>query len=191
MTSPTFEFSPDEWVALQARLLGSTALRRLLREDPDAFARQLGIGNSTLRGLTAIDATALERQAQGLLEKRWHEIRKRIPRTAARLGSEGYDLFLVDAERTWPEGHRRHWVDAWAFVNQRQQAGDSRVDAAEAAMLQFIVEEGRFRVCLHRRMNGARHSAGPGIQILWRTSRVRSWNCYLAVSTLPRCSATQ
>lgn len=181
MMNPAFELSPDEWVAIQARLLGSTALRRLLREDPNAFARQLGIGEPTLRELTSVDATALERQAQGLLEKRWHEIRKRIPRTAAQLGSKGYELFLVDAERTWPEGHRRHWLDAWAFVNQRQRAEDSRVDAAEAAMLQFIVEERRLRVCLHRRINGARHSAGPGIQILWRTSRVRSWNCYVAI----------
>jgi len=94
------------------RLLSDAALRETLRRDPEAASAILGVGAATLREL---DPDGLERQALGLIDKRLHEVAKRLPRTVAGLGARSARLFREHAAGPWPEGHDRHLKDAAAF----------------------------------------------------------------------------
>lgn len=93
-------------------LLSNRSLRETLRRDPAEVARQLQVPESDLG---ALDPEALEIQAESLIEKRCHEVSKRLPRTMALLGDRAASLFRDHAEGFWPEGHRRHLLDAAGF----------------------------------------------------------------------------
>jgi len=92
------------------RLLADPSLRETLRRDAAEASRILDVD---LRG---IDADGLDRQADALLEKRFHEVSKRLPRTVAQLKDEAGRVFREFAVRSWPQGHDRHLRDAAAFV---------------------------------------------------------------------------
>jgi hypothetical protein len=94
------------------RLLSDPALRATLRRDPEAAARALDADPATL---AAVDSDGLEQQAETLLEKRFHEVGKLLPRTVAALGPDAERRFREHAAGFWPEGHRRHAEDASAF----------------------------------------------------------------------------
>jgi len=103
--------SADLTIAL-GRLLSDAALRETLRRDPEAASALLGINAETLREL---DPDGLEQQARGLIDKRFHEVAKRLPRTFAGLDVRSPGVFREYASGVWPEGHDRHLQDAAAF----------------------------------------------------------------------------
>ena len=51
-----------------------------------------------------------------LINERWFEVRKLIPKTIGQLGAEGRELFQYYANHKWPSGHRRHPQDAMGFL---------------------------------------------------------------------------
>jgi hypothetical protein len=103
--------SPELTTALGA-LLSDRNLRETLRRNSGQAARQLQVPESDLR---ALDPEALEIQAESLIEKRRNEVAKRLPRTMALLGHRASGLFRDYAGDSWPEGHRRHLLDAARF----------------------------------------------------------------------------
>src|SRR5689334_8958389 len=96
---------PADPVTVLGRLLADPSLCAELRRDPAALARRLDVDAEALRGL---DLEGMEAQAETLLDKRFHEVGKLLPRTLAALGEAARPLFREHAGRTWPSGHRRH-----------------------------------------------------------------------------------
>lgn len=111
--------SADLTIAL-GRLLSDGALRETLRRDPEAASRLLGVDIELLREL---DPVGLEQQARGLIDKRFHEVAKRLPRTVDGLGARSTGVFVEYAGGAWPEGHDRHLHDAAAFGAFLEQRG--------------------------------------------------------------------
>ena len=82
-------------------------------------------------GLARLDPVGLTHQAETLLQKRWHEVTKLLPSTIAELGSEAEELFRYLALKSWPEGHRRHALDAADFIGFLEHNQLVHVDSAE------------------------------------------------------------
>jgi hypothetical protein len=101
-------------------LLADRALRDALRRDRSEAARRLRVSEADLDG---IDPELLELQAESLIDKRRHEVSKRLPQTMALLAARGPELFREYAGSTWPEGHRRHGVDAARFGGYLAERG--------------------------------------------------------------------
>ena len=180
MPTATCNLPPADWVALHARLLASHELRCLLKRNPVELARRLNLGVNALPGLNALDVEALEMQAQGLVEKRWHEVRKLLPQTAANLGSEGPAMFATYAEGHWPEGHRRHLLDAAAFGRHLGSTHSALLVESEVERIGFMAGGARCGLRFHLRLTNG-NSFGPGLQILWRNPEIREFVWFLAL----------
>lgn len=103
---------PADLTGALGSLLADRLLRETLRRDPEAVARALQIDPAVLG---EIDRDALDQQAESLIDKRYHEVQKRLPETLNLLNPRGAELFKQYALGPWPEGHRRHIQDAAAF----------------------------------------------------------------------------
>ncbi len=130
--------SGDLTLAL-GRLLSDSSLRETLRRDPAEASRILDVD---LRG---IDADGLDRQADALLEKRFYEVSKRLPRTFRLLKAGACRIFREYAVRSWPQGHERHLRDAAAFSGFLAER-DLPICRAEVNRLHFVL--GNFRLAL-------------------------------------------
>jgi len=60
-----------------------------------------------------------------------------IPSTISRIGTQSGDLFREYATRHWPQGHRRHILDAIGFAEFALDRGLA-VDVAELRRLKRI-----------------------------------------------------
>jgi len=166
---------PAEFTTVLGRLLADPALRAELRGDPDALARRLDADPEALR---ALDAGELERQADTLVDKRFHEVEKLLPATIAGLGDAAARVFGEHAARSWPEGHRRHAEDAAAFGAFLEGRHLPRC-RAELNRLRFAMGRKRFsfRFVPDARIGGRARRA---LQILYRRrGEVRSLALYL------------
>ena len=105
-----------DFVTALARLLSDPSLRLQFCEEPEHVARQIGVAQEDWHSFVSISPEQLNRQAETLLNKRWHEVRRLVPKTIEMLGSEAVDLFRFYATKEWPQGHRRHSVDAHRFL---------------------------------------------------------------------------
>lgn len=160
-------------VAVLSRLLTDAALRRRFAEDPARVAEELTSDTEQLAFLSSLDATQLEAQAETLIGKRRHEVAQILPQTWRQLGTAAADLFqsFVDAS-PWPEGHRRHLVDADAFAGWLVEQTPRRPIQSEWNRIRFILSARRMSV------NFVRDRPGPcGLQILWRhrNGRLQQW----------------
>jgi hypothetical protein len=178
--------SPAEWVQLHARLLASREMRSLLRHDRVELARRLHLRASETDAIASLDPDGIDRQARGLVDKRWQETAKLMPRTVRRLGSEGKSIFEIYADTYWPEGHRRHLLDASAFLDYMRRCGNLPADAEECARIHFFAGSARLAIRFHKRL-GHGSQSGPGVQFLWRRGRVFERFLYLA---FPFCAKT-
>jgi hypothetical protein len=127
--------SGDLTLAL-GRLLADPSLRETLRRDAAEASRILDVD---LRG---IDVDGLDLQADALLEKRLHEVAKRLPRTLAQLKGAAGRVFREYAVRSWPQGHDRHLRDAAAFVGFLAER-DLPLCRSEANRLYFALGNSR------------------------------------------------
>lgn len=100
---------PADLTTVLGRLLADGALRSEFRRDPAATARSLDVD------LSGIDPEELERQAATLVDKRFREAARLLPRTIVMLGGDAERVFAAHAGLFWPQGHRRHADDAAAF----------------------------------------------------------------------------
>ena len=99
-----------------AKLLSSASLRAEYSESPILVAQKIGLHSNHFPMFAALDTQQIEQQSKTLLDKRWHEVQKLIPRTVAELADEATELFMYYANQEWPEGHRRHQLDAFHFL---------------------------------------------------------------------------
>ncbi len=162
--------SGDLTLAL-GRLLADPSLRETLRRDAVEASRILDVD---LRG---IDADGLDRQADALLEKRVHEVSKRLPRTFALLEKGAERIFRKYAVFSWPQGHDRHLCDAVAFAAFLAERDLPRC-RAEANRLHFLLGNSRlaFRYAPDAWVGGRSRKA---LQLLVRFgTSVRSFAIY-------------
>jgi hypothetical protein len=162
---------PADLTTVLGRLLADPALRAEFRRDPAATARRLDAD------LSAIDPDELERQAETLVDKRFHEVAKLLPRTIALQGGDAARIFAAHASLFWPEGHRRHADDAVAFVRFLRERDFPWV-RAEYTRLVFAMRGSRlsFRLVPDAWVGGRARRA---LQILYRRrGAVRSLALY-------------
>ena len=98
------------------RLLSDASLRDEFRNDPVSVAEKIDLQPDHVAMFVGLDIDQIESQATTLLSKRWNEVRQLIPGTVSDLGDEARDLFMFYANQHWPEGHRRHPLDAYQFL---------------------------------------------------------------------------
>ena len=113
------------------RLLSDPVLRANFSKSPRETAGGLGLSGNEIELLAQIDVESLDRQAETLLQKRWHEVTKLLPNTIAQVGDEAETLFRYFATNSWPEGHLRHFIDAHNFVSFLEENQVVEVDAIE------------------------------------------------------------
>ena len=123
--------STIDFVTAFARLLSSQVLREQFRESPSSVSDQLGINQQDRSAFESLCADQVEQQAETLLNKRWHEVRRLAPKTTASLGEDGAEIFRYFASNDWPEGHRRHVVDAYRFLKFLRANGIQKPDRVE------------------------------------------------------------
>ena len=164
-------------VSALARLLTDRTLRDRHREDPEAVAAALGCAGVDADKLIALDPTQIAEQADGLIRKRYHEVRALLPETMAHLGGRAVRLFFEFAENHWPYGHRRHQEDALAFCRSLVNSGHCREAKFEHNLLRFQLRQKRFGLHLVRTPDGPSRIT---IQLLRRRgSGVRQTRCRL------------
>ena len=95
--STTAMSTPDLTWGL-AQLLSNPRLRDLFARDADEAARRLGLVGTDTAAFRAMSAHQVNAQAQALIDKRFREVAKLLPRTMARLGADARDL---DGRPTW------------------------------------------------------------------------------------------
>lgn len=164
-----------EFTAGLARLLADGGLRCRFVLDPPGTAAAMPLQPAARDLLLRLDHAQLEQQAQALLDKRRYEAFKLLPRTVMRLGAQAPALFQAYAEGHWPEGYRRHHLDACAFGRFLKARACGALDEAELNLLAFHCA--RRRVAIHVVRTGQR-MMDHGVQILYRTrrARVRQWH---------------
>ena len=150
-----------------AHLLSEAALREAYRQDRWQAARRLSIRKSDLGAFLAIDPVALEKQAQALLNKRFHEVSRLLPETFSRLGQETRGFFATYAKTLWPRGYTRHLQDAYAFCQYLHDQGVRGVSRAEFNRLAFILDRRRLAVHLVSDLR-AKGRLRRALQILYR-----------------------
>lgn len=151
-----------------ARLLTDPQLRQQFRHDRQLVVEQFGIKDPDRAALIAMDIDDLDRQAVGLLNKRFYEIRRLIPRTIDRLGPDAratFDRYAVDH---WPTGHRRHWIDAAKFCEWLAEHHHDSVCRAELNGVRFELSERRWAVFW---VNDLMVGGQPQVAVQWFTRR--------------------
>lgn len=166
---------PADAATVLGRLLADPVLRASLRRDPASVARTLEADPQLLADL---DPKGLEEQAQGLVDKRFHEVAKLLPITITCLGASAAAVFAEHAAAFWPEGHRRHALDADAFGRFLEGRGLPAC-RSELNRLRFGMSGGRLglRWVADAQVHGGARRA---LQILYRRrGAVRSVALYL------------
>lgn len=129
-----------------AQLLTDPNLRKWFRSDRPSLLDQLAVNHTARKTLELMDGEDLEAQAQALLAKRFHEVRRLIPQTIHRLGSLGRTAFFDYASEHWPTGHRRHWIDAREFLRWTMERNPCCVSRAESNWVQFVTSTKRLEI---------------------------------------------
>lgn len=131
-------------------LLAKPRLRKTLAEDPTALQEELQLDGMTLAFLRGLDSKSLESQADCLVNKRFYEVRRIIPRTVKSLGKNDRGAFRTYAVENWPVSHKRHLLDAEAFAVYCLGNELGVVDPFELNCLRFRLAERGFRVRIVR-----------------------------------------
>ena len=131
-----------------AHLLTNGDLRAAYLRDPQSVATNLGVDETVLRPFLALDPPALESQAELLLNKRFFEIRGLLPETCSQFGEDARKQFRAYAERVWPEGHRRHVLDALSFCTYLKDQVGFHANRCEVNRLRFVLAKRRFAIHL-------------------------------------------
>lgn len=105
-----------DFVTALARLLSNATLRAKFIVAPNSVADELNVASLDRSAFVALDPSELEEQATVMINKRWHEVERLIPKTVEGLGTSAQDMFRFFANQDWPTGHRRHPEDALRFI---------------------------------------------------------------------------
>ncbi len=149
-----------------ARLLSDASLREAYRQDRRGTAARLAVRAADRSGFLSLDPGLLDRQADTLLNKRLHEVRRLLPETFTRMGAEAPSLFRTYAQTRWPVGHMRHLDDAVAFCRHLIANGTGKVNRAELNRMRFVLRRQHLAVHLVPDLMMAGHPR-PGVQLLY------------------------
>ncbi len=149
-----------------ARLLSDASLREAYRQDRRGTAAHLAVRAADRSSFLSLDPDLLDRQADTLLNKRLHEVRRLLPDTFTRVGAEAPSLFRTYAQTRWPVGHMRHVDDAVAFCRHLMATGTGKVNRAELNRMRFVLRRQRLAVHLVPDLMRVGHPR-PGVQLLY------------------------
>lgn len=177
------------WADVLGRLLSDRDLRESFCRNAGAALEPFALQLADKAVLVALKPEHLRRQAQLLVEKRRSEVRRFLPVLFARLGTEAETLFAEHATTCWPEGHRRHLLDAAHFLRFVRRRHPFVLDGVESARVTFLADSKRvMSLSFFARCSGG-VDGGPGVQLLVRSrGRIRQWRLFLAWPRLPRRS---
>ena len=138
--------SPLDWVTAQTRLLVDPNLRAQFRSNPEQVARDLALSPVQSALFVRLSPAQLDSQARALIDKRYHETRKLLPRTAELMGKAMRPAFIEHALDYWPTGHQRHLHDACKFARSLQIERPEFVFLPEVNWLQHLASPARLRL---------------------------------------------
>lgn len=158
-----------------AQIAFTTALAKLLsdprwleayKSDRQDAARQLHLAESDLTAFLSLDEDSLTQQAASLINKRFYEVSQIARFTVRILGQRARALFKEFAPSSWPEGHRRHLVDAAEFCRHLKRTKQEYC-RPELNYLEFLLSKRRFSV-RHVRDFYVHNQPRFAIQVLYR-----------------------
>lgn len=163
-----------------ARLLANAALRRQFARDPYGTIAPWGLAKADQANLVKINLAQLESQAKALIQKRQFEVFRLMPDTVGNLGKRAVEVFEQYAETNWPEGHRRHLLDACGFASHLMHHEPNAIDQSELHVLTFVGSKRLFSI---RIVRSGYHLLGRRVQILYRLrgQYVRHLGLYLGL----------
>ena len=122
------------------RLLSDADLRDVYRRDGLAAASELSLSSDDLQVFLSLDPNEVDRQAQGLISKRFYEASHLIPQTLHRVGDASRHHFYEYATPFWPTGHQRHLIDAVEYCKYLKENNlGLMVCRSELNWLRFLV----------------------------------------------------
>jgi hypothetical protein len=130
------------------RLLTDAALRSEFFQNRTATLERFDLDQAAAGVLQQIDESTFERQAQALIYKRFHEVMKMLPMTIRLLGEDAARRFREYAGQFWPDGHRRHLIDAVEFCRYLRDQKRGTVCRSEQNMVEFRLSKRRFEIHL-------------------------------------------
>ncbi|MAQ90284.1 MAG: hypothetical protein CMM03_10550 [Rhodopirellula sp.] len=135
-------------------LLANSVCRTELKKNRDDFTRKHRLEQDAISFLNQLDLEELETQATALINKRYSETLSHIPNTARANGDlkQEFAQFAVDY---WPNGHKRHRLDAIQFLCHLKRK-KLVVDMFEFYWNQFQLKQKSISVKLYRAINGKR-----------------------------------
>ena len=128
------------------RLLSQSDLRARFRLTPDVAMAEMNLRKEERAALLSLDLDDLDRQANSLIAKRFHEVRRLLPVTMGSLINDGRPQFFLYAAKRWPNGQKRHIDDAVAFCYFIERKCLGLVNRFERMWLEFILAEGRIQI---------------------------------------------
>jgi hypothetical protein len=146
-------------------------MRERFVRSPQQLADELDLIGQARTLFLAIDAHELSRQAVTLIDKRYHEVCDLLPGTIAGLYNHARPAFGQYAETIWPDGHRRHHLDAVAFCRWLE-SHDLPFEPMERNCSAFAAQAAALRAHVITRINGMR-CFGAQLLIRWRGRRYR------------------
>lgn len=136
-------------VEVMGLLLRDRELRIRFANAPSAVVRELGLVPSQASFVCALDLRQLSVQAESLIRKRQSEVARLVPKTWLRLGREAGVQFHQYADQSpWPEGHRRHLLDASLFCRFLREKTASEYLRSEHHWVAFLASDRLFSVQL-------------------------------------------
>ena len=129
------------------QLLHDQQLLKRFMENRESVIEELAITQDQSAFFLNLDGEQLKTQADSLVHKRRGEVAELIPNTWHRLGEKAiYSFNQYVAESKWPDGHRRHFLDASQFCEfLRLQASPSYLNS-EHHWIKFLCHPKRISV---------------------------------------------
>ena len=130
----------DSFTSVFAKLLSSSAYRSSFDQDPFRFIRQFDLSHEDAQSLLALNSRQLDLQARSLLRKRFFELKHYIPHSLEGDQKKLMGWFFEHGESFWPEGPKRHFIDAQEFLEELEIRKWSQVNRFEYLWVNFVLD---------------------------------------------------
>ena len=130
----------DSFTSVFAKLLSSSAYRSSFDQDPSRFIRQFDLSQEDAQSLLALDSRQLGLQARSLLRKRFFELKHYIPHSLEGDQKKLMGWFFEYGESFWPEGPKKHLIDAQKFLRELEIRKWSQVNRFECLWVNFMLD---------------------------------------------------
>lgn len=121
------------------QLLHDQRLLRRFVENREAVIEELGITKDQSAFFLNLKDDQLKTQADSLVRKRCGEVAELIPKTWGRLDKKAaYSFNQYASESRWPDGHRRHFLDASQFCEFLRRQASSAYLKSEHHWIKFL-----------------------------------------------------